>query len=406
MAFISGSLTLGAAALSGISTFESPECVLKTFRVIGESVLLADFQSKPTLFVVNVVACDVETALAKLRSGGFVKTVTSVHVFNQPLLASEPLLDASKGPYEMIDVTPTLDDCGEICDFLVDEDLSSVAGVVCRAMVHFPHVVTGELNINSGTTFQSANYYHAAVGSMLLGGLSSAIDLGTIEFTSGVAATAFEAGVTFSTTPVMQVVPTLATVEIPCCSTPVLSVLNLTHNLSRLKSLSRFLLRNGFSMPETTPMYYRPRQGVWQSNVHFSGLSAETSGNETWDFSFEFGCAEDQVGAWRFTMMINVKNSAQDYMVRLLSFFSQNVVCRASASFDGFDFGFNFKKMTTEPVALGGSIFYDEIGIFAMSPSFNESPVLLFAMVAGGSARAQTSDHSLERQHDGAINVN
>lgn len=383
--------------------FES--CILKNFRVEGSCEYPPQDCNTPCNsatqkqnFVMNVSACDIEDVCRKLAESGLARTVKTIHVFNQPLFKDQPLIDPNAAPDCLIDVTPVIAGCVACCDLLIDEENVQRSGIRTWAMDAFSYDITGKIIINGTDTnnvipFAPLEIFH--------------LDEEIFEVDSGVDVEIVSTGVTFSSTPVDAIVLTVASVNLPsCCSVPIPALLGLKHNLSDLLALNRFLLRNGLTLNDVN-LQYRPRLNVWQANHHLTGFSAVTQGNETWDLTYEFACTDEVGGVqsstnfWKFALTVRRRLPVQDDVVRLLAFFDLSLVCTSGRLFDGFSFTYDFRKLSSNPVA-SKSVFYDEVGLFTASSSLSE---LAFAISVAGTAKPQFFDYSLEEQKSATENL-
>jgi hypothetical protein len=280
--------------------------------------------------------------------------------------------------------------------------------------------MSGVVHLTSDFDIISSSYYHSASGNMHItsDSLITTNDLGTVSFVAKVITEIVDLEAEFSSTPADEIVPDLTeTVALPaCCSVAIPTSLGIKHNLDGMLSLSRFLLRNGLSLPGTgvitLPMQYRPRFNSWQSNLHYSGRSAEYNGNETWDIVFELSCLNNSgvtrlsSNAWQFMMLIHRKEDAgQDFMARFLTLFDIETFCPLGKRFDGFNFKFNIQNRISTPIPKSTAIFHDEARLFNSSPVFINKPELAFQISVADAGDAITSNFSLEVQRKATVEV-
>jgi hypothetical protein len=130
---------------------------------------MADQSTNSVQFSVNVTATSVEEACQKIKAAGYAKSITSVGVFNAPVLNSSPLLDPTKDTHFIFDVTPTLATCSSCCDLLATEDLDELVGGFAEAEnVSHPYYQTSGSMRLSKTFAAGAKYNFIAPGAGII----------------------------------------------------------------------------------------------------------------------------------------------------------------------------------------------------------------------------------------------
>lgn len=176
-------------------------CIPRTYRVQGECKASGSDPGSPPpspgckssdkqQYVANVVACSVEELAQRLKAMDMKGPVSNVSVYNAPVLKSDPHLDPTIGPHDLIDVTPILLGCTNWCDLLVDEDATQIISVSGYAMMVFSPPtggamviesqanelwrvqasMDGSMTINSLSSYDCSDYAAAMDGSMTIVG--------------------------------------------------------------------------------------------------------------------------------------------------------------------------------------------------------------------------------------------
>lgn len=188
------SMTNGmAAAFARASTsfsWDYDVCVPRTYRVQGQckpsgsKTGCADpcdsssGSSNSQQFVANVTGCSVEDVCRKLSDKNFIRQIKTVHVFNQPVNSGDPLFGPGD-PNCQFDVTPSVSQCQQCCDFLVDEDHTASVRVVTSILRVFPAANGGGSGSSSGSNVVQGRFTSVfrlrvtAQGSMRLASQSS-----------------------------------------------------------------------------------------------------------------------------------------------------------------------------------------------------------------------------------------
>ena len=120
-----------------------------------------------------------------------------------------------------------------------------------------------------------------------------------------------------------------------CGCTDISVALNLSHNLVNHNKLSQFLARNNLSMASNLKLHYNKVNALWQSNLHFKGLSADLDTYEIWNIVFDIRCTsfiggtEIDQEVLAFSVRVTQKNltSAEDFETRLILGFVPDQSC-------------------------------------------------------------------------------
>jgi hypothetical protein len=153
--------------------------------------------------------------------------------------------------------------------------------------------------------------------------------------------------------------------------------LNFKHNLEFGAIFREFLIRNGYTVPQSFPLFYNKRLDSWQGTLHYSGVAADNLNNlESWRINVDWACtsqyADDDFSAsvWRFSLLFTRRNTTTnlDFDTRLLILFPADEIC-LTADRDGLDFSFQFDTRrqtisTRENIVVDVVNLYDNVGLF------------------------------------------
>lgn len=195
-----------------------------------------------------------------------------------------------------------------------------------------------------------------------------------IQYTGSLDAQEWVFTVTDVSNPIVTPTGTIATACGTCSAMP--NQFYLQHNIENPSIFYNFLIRNKLSMPKLLPMLFNERLGAWVSHLHFVGISDDNANDESWRFSFEFGCP-DEVGGEslgrggiKFSLTVVRKNlvTGIDFDTRILILFPADDFCASIRNFaDDFVFQLDTKTtyVSTDRLVVPQSVLlYDKIGLF------------------------------------------
>jgi hypothetical protein len=189
----------------------------------------------------------------------------------------------------------------------------------------------------------------------------------------------------------------LTTTVNKCDCTAVPLIIDLTQNIVRDNILSKFLIRNSYTIPKTVRMRYNQPNDSWQCNLHYRGKSAETGLSESWDLIFELQCT-DVVGGivigrtiWKLSAQIIKKNlvSGDIFDSRILVGIIPDTICASNGGGLNFNISYNtqLNSVTIRPNAVVyQSTIYDNIGLFR-NPTWINSPNLILKIAQSGAEK-------------------
>jgi hypothetical protein len=238
----------------------------------------------------------------------------------------------------------------------------------------------GSLVLSGDADATILTHFYTGSGTLIFG--SSAIVtstyLGTFQADIGANVTVVDEEVTFvNDSPGPLIVPPGGFVITGCgtCTNLPLT-LNFKHNIDQASVLKEFLTRNGLSLSTQLPLYYSKILDSWKSNIHYSGLSISTSGNEVWRITFEWSCTNQFGGEnlnsdfWKFSMYLERKFSDTGVKegTRLTVVFPQEDLCQRTGN-SGFSFPFtvntkNHTVQTSLNMLVNVVTITDNIGLF------------------------------------------
>jgi hypothetical protein len=159
------------------------------------------------------------------------------------------------------------------------------------------------------------------------------------------------------------------------------------HNIVNPSIFYNFLVRNNLTMPQILSMTYNATLQTWVCRQHFKGVSDDNANDESWRFSFEFGCPNEVGGeslgrgAIKLSMTVVRKNlvTGTDFDTRLLLLFPADSFCSAIRNFsDDFTLRLDTKTnyVTASRLVVPQSVLlYDKIGLFN-STYWTQNPTL------------------------------
>jgi hypothetical protein len=242
----------------------------------------------------------------------------------------------------------------------------------------------GSIILGGGGSFVSPSWHYAGSGGMSLAGSG----LCRSNFYNPVIPMVMTASVTFveadfTVEQGTTLVAPLDTVSTQCgCNSLPLTLL-FQSNFGSTNIFATFLRRNGLTLPTSQPLFYNRLFGMWQQNLHITGLAEDGRTTERWDVLFEWGCsnqlADQDTGQnfWRFqgnfvrrNAVIGQQNS------RVMVIMDSSGLCADPGSF-----GVSFTIDTVSEIvtiqsqaSLELQVIYDEIGLFR--GTWTASPVL------------------------------
>lgn len=164
------------------------------------------------------------------------------------------------------------------------------------------------------------------------------------------------------------------------------------HNLANPGIFYNFLKRSGLKIPEHLEMYYNSRLNSWVCTQHFAGPSSQSSGDETWTFTFELGCVTIVGGDYtgspviKFSMLVVRRDlaSGADDETRVLIIFPPTDFCGYIKNLRN-DFSFSLNLMTSFMTNSAGLtpqsvLVTDGIGFFS-SKYWVQNPFLKFKLL-------------------------
>jgi hypothetical protein len=151
--------------------------------------------------------------------------------------------------------------------------------------------------------------------------------------------------------------------------------LQLTQNIARDNSLSKFLVRNSYEIARVLWLRYNSTNDSWQSNLHYRGQSAENSTPESWDMMFELQCT-DLIGGitvgrqiWKLALHITRKNLAtrETFETRVVVGILPDAICGVKGSKIDFNVVYDTQAelaVVTPSATIYQNTIYDNIGLF------------------------------------------
>lgn len=256
-------------------------------------------------------------------------------------------------------------------------------------------VADGGINMggNAGRKIQNWTYYSSGNVVLMLGGSEySSSDLGDFientEFDMTVDAMLVE----FDADEDLHNAKGVAEILSRCGCGDIPLTINLEHRIAKDNNFAKFLARNSLSISNRLSMQYNVPNDSWQSNLHYTGLSADANTRESWDVMFDIQCTQNLGGIfighqiWKLGMEVvrtnlsNGINSSTRVVVGVLP----DQICAAN------DLKFKATLDTqtgeaeiTPAATIYQSVLYDDIGMFK-SNAWILSPNLIFTVSQSG----------------------
>jgi hypothetical protein len=149
-------------------------------------------------------------------------------------------------------------------------------------------------------------------------------------------------------------------------------VLELKHNLDKVKPLSNFFKTNNITLPGVTKigktngdfikLIYSSADKEWRSTLHYSGRSTvDHQGSESWIIDASFGSSGR---SWKFTMKLSRTRGQLVETSRIIAFYKNRNVVNKNDSFFGFTFTIDPNLLQSKPDVVQPIIFSDSPGFF------------------------------------------
>lgn len=168
--------------------------------------------------------------------------------------------------------------------------------------------------------------------------------------------------------------------------------LNLEQRIARDNNFAKFLVRNSLTIPSRLTMQYNVPNDSWQTNLHYTGLSADTNTHETWDVVFDIQCTQNLGGIfigrqiWKLGMEVNRRNTTSgiSFSTRVVIGVLPDQICAANE----LKFKVNLDTQTgiteiTPTATIYQAVLYDDIGMFKNN-AWITSPNLVFTVSQSG----------------------
>lgn len=168
--------------------------------------------------------------------------------------------------------------------------------------------------------------------------------------------------------------------------------INLEHRIAKDNNFAKFLARNSLKISNRLTMQYNVPNDSWQSNLHYTGLSADANTRESWDVVFDIQCTQNLGGIfighqiWRLGMEVVRKNLNNGFTssTRAVIGVLPDQICAANelrfkATLDTQTGGSEITPVGT----IYQSVLYDDIGMFKNS-AWILSPNLIFTVSQSG----------------------
>lgn len=436
---LSGSAIVAVAQQETISfSWDYDNCIVKKFRVEGKCSTptpttnpdntsqlcppnYPDNTTSPTslsclrAFVATVDGCTVNDVCKKLKEKyDLLSSVTSIKIISS----------TTTDPNCLKDVTPTLADCQECCDFLITENII----FTFRGDSYYLGVSTyqgsGTIIVTGGNTNQTGSFsFFQGSGTINVIGYSPnagsppSDNVGTILHTGIVVTEIEELIPVFAPEEAANVSPIIPSVVITeCCNYPISQRLLLQHNLNNITALNSFLLRNTLSVygnndSSAVSLTYKNRTRDWRGVTHLRGLGGYNTNNstETWTINFLLNC-ELSIGGnnqyqWNFSVRLRqvFGNSPIDFTLRMIYPFSQETFCQGNnENFINFAFSYDVENLFASPTSFGSVIVNDEFNWLKFSSLLQVNPLLQYNIYASTDAQGR----GLVYPHDLSLTYN
>jgi len=168
--------------------------------------------------------------------------------------------------------------------------------------------------------------------------------------------------------------------------------LNLEQLIAKDNNFAKFLVRNSLTISSRLTMQYNLPNDSWQTNLHYTGLSADTNTRESWNVVFDIQCTQTLGGIfigrqiWKLGMEVVRKNlnTGNSFSTRVVVGVLPDQICAANEL--KFKVTLDTQTGMTEisPVAtIYQSVLYDDIGMFK-NQAWITSPNLIFTVSQSG----------------------
>ena len=149
-------------------------------------------------------------------------------------------------------------------------------------------------------------------------------------------------------------------------------VLELKHNLDKVKPLSNFFKTNNITLPGVTKvgkvngdfikLIYSTTDKEWRNTLHYSGRSTvDHQGSESWTIDASFGSSGR---SWKFTMKLSRTRGQLVETSRIIAFYKNKYVVNKNDSFFGFTFTINPALLQSKPDVVQPIVLSDSPGFF------------------------------------------
>jgi hypothetical protein len=168
--------------------------------------------------------------------------------------------------------------------------------------------------------------------------------------------------------------------------------LNLEQRIARDNNFAKFLVRNSLTIPSRLTMQYNMPNDSWQSNLHYTGWSADANARETWDVVFDIQCTQNLGGIfigrqiWKLGMEVTRRNTTSgiSFSTRVVIGVLPDQICAANE----LKFKATLDTQTgiteiTPTATIYQSVLYDDIGMFKNN-AWITSPNLIFTVSQSG----------------------
>jgi hypothetical protein len=335
-----------------------------------------------TYTLTTVIAHDVTEVCRKIKKQGIVGPIESIKQYSLPLIKSEFSETDDPNCNKLIDVTPTCqnDDC---CDLIIDISYIQPLGGYGTAEIVNNYIANGSLKVSGNAIVRSnMGWTYATTGKLHING-SSIVNTpgweGIIVSNGGGEGAIVEQ---------KEIVPFLATetsitpnndlIITSCFTSGINPKIQISTDIFKNDVFSAFAKRNNITKPGVINMTYSRMSGLWQSNLHYSGIGLQAL-TEKWNISMELGCVSTNISLPQLKFLINIRrieqyalNNIVDFDSKIIVFFDANTVVGQSSPFN-FNFSVNLNTKDTSP-ASKNVIIYDD-GIFANQKRLNDPRV-------------------------------
>lgn len=262
------------------------------------------------------------------------------------------------------------------------------------------YTTSGGFTLGSAVTIRSNHWGFVSDGNVILmggGADERAGSQGTLLETMAFGMTVLETTATFLNDVDMQnaLIVTDTVAQCGCLGIPM--TVDLTHNLTTNNILGQFLARNNYPTPTILKMRYNTPNNSWQCNLHYRGVSADSSVPEAWDLTFELQCTAVMGGIgigrsiWKLALQISRKNLAtrEVFDTRVIVGLLPETICGVQGAELDFNVSYDTKinlAVVTPSATVYQNTIYDNIGLFR-NPWWINNPVLDLVISQASSTR-------------------